>query len=139
MNKIIPNTSKKLQGYLFVFAAMLLVSLTSCTVKGSIKTMAGIPIKSGHSLPKGHQGFSVNTLEKCAGFEAVDTQIVQKIATNTNDLLPVVLFTATLFFLFSFRTVIKEKKHPLYSGSRKISNSIPIFLEYRKLIIPFPS
>jgi len=136
MSKIIPNTSMNYQRYLFVFAATLLVLLTSCTVKSSIRTLAGFPAKPAHSLPKGHKNLSVNSLEKCVSFEAADAQNVQKIS-NANDLLPVVLLTAALFFLFSFRTVSQEHIHPLYSGSTKIRNSIPLFLEYRKLLIHF--
>ncbi|WP_324756246.1 hypothetical protein [Sphingobacterium thalpophilum] len=116
---------------------MLLVLLTSCAVKTSIKNLAGIPTKTERGVPKGNQNFSTNTLEKCAQFDASDTQIVQKVSFNANDLLPAVIFTAAFFFLFGLHPVSKESKHPLYSGSGKIRSSIPIFLEYRKLIIHY--
>ena len=133
----IPNITANVKRYFFVFATMLLVLLSSCSVKNSIKTLAGIPANTEQSLPKGNQNLSVNASDKCAQFEIADTQIVQKIFSNTNDLLPVVLFTAALFFLFGFRPVNKEHNHPLYRGSAKIRNSIPLFLEYRKLLIHF--
>ncbi|UQA74093.1 hypothetical protein K2F45_20080 [Sphingobacterium siyangense] len=137
MNRTILNISANCKRYFFVFSVMLLVLLTSCAIKGSIKTLAGIPANTERGLPKGNQNFSVNTGDKCAEFDIADTQIVQKISFKANDLLPVVLFTATFLFLFGFRPVSKENKHPLYSCSGKIRNAIPLFLEYRKLIIHF--
>ncbi|WP_313091754.1 hypothetical protein [Chryseobacterium flavum] len=137
MDKTIPNILANCKRYFLVFAAMLLVLLTSCAVKTSIKNLAGIPTKTERGVPKGNQNFSTNTLEKCAQFDASDTQIVQKVSFNANDLLPAVIFTAAFFFLFGLHPVSKESKHPLYSGSGKIRSSIPIFLEYRKLIIHY--
>lgn len=137
MNRTILNISVGCKRYFFVLAAMLLVLLTSCAVKGSIKTLAGIPAKTERGLPTGNQNFSLNSIDKCAGFLVADTQIVQTISFNTNDLLPAVLFTATLFFLFRLSSVVKEHAHPLYGGSAKIRSSIPLFLEYRKLLLYF--
>uniref|UniRef100_F4C762 Lipoprotein n=1 Tax=Sphingobacterium sp. (strain 21) TaxID=743722 RepID=F4C762_SPHS2 len=137
MSKTIPNIVNNFQRYLFVFATAFLVLFSSCAVKASVKTLAGIPTKTERGVPKGNQNFSTNTLEKCAQFDASDTQIVQKVSFNANDLLPAVIFTAAFFFLFGLRPVSKESKHPLYSGSGKIRSSIPIFLEYRKLIIHY--
>tara|TARA_R110000868_G_scaffold296012_1_gene556263 strand:- start:11825 stop:12181 length:357 start_codon:yes stop_codon:yes gene_type:complete len=116
---------------------MLLVLLTSCAIKTSIKNLAGIPTKTERNIPKGSHNFSTNTLENCAQFDTSDTQIVQKVSFNANDLLPAVIFTAALLFLFGLRPVSKESKHPLYSSSGKIRSSIPIFLEYRRLIIHY--
>lgn len=137
MNLTILNITANVKRYFFVFATMLLVLSSSCAVKTSIKNLVGVPAKTQQSIPKDNQNLSVNTGDKCAEFEIADTQIVQNISLNTNDLLPVVLFTAALFFLFSFSSVAKEHNHPLYSGSAKIRNSIPLFLEYRKLLIHF--
>lgn len=83
-----PNILANCKRYFLVFAAMLLVLLTSCAVKTSIKNLAGIPTKTERGVPKGNQNFSTNTLEKCAQFDASDTQIVQKVSFNANDLLP---------------------------------------------------
>ena len=135
MDRTIPNILANCKRYFLVFAAMLLVLLTSCAVKTSIKNLAGIPTKTERGVPKGNQNFSTNTLEKCAQFDVSDTQIVQKVSLNANDLLPAVIFTAAFLFLFGLRPVSKESKHPLYSRSGKIRSSIPLFLEYRKLII----
>lgn len=137
MNRTVSNSTTFFLRHVFVFATMLLMLLASCSVKASIKTLAGIPTQTGQNIPKGNQSFSVNTIDKCAEFETSDHLIVQKVSFKANDLLPVVLFTAALFFLFSFRTVSQAHIHPLYSGSTKIRSSIPLFLEYRKLLLHF--
>lgn len=137
MNSIIPNIFEYCKRSLLVFAAMLLVLLSSCAIKTSIKTLAGAPVKTERGMPKGSQSFSTNSAEKCAQLDVFDTQIVQKNSFNANDLLPAVILTAAFLFLFSFRPLSKENKHPLYSGSGKIRSSIPLFLEYQKLIIHY--
>lgn len=137
MNNTLRNITNTFQRYLFVCATVFLVLFSSCAVKASVKTLAGIPTKTERSVPKASHNFSTNTLEKCAQFDASDTQIVQKVSFNANDLLPAVIFTAAFLFLFGLRPVSKENKHPLYDGSGKIRSSIPLFLEYRKLIIHY--
>jgi hypothetical protein len=119
------------------FAALLLVSLTSCAVKGSIKSWLGIPTQTEQSLPKANYHFTVSTIDQCAEIENATTQIAQKIAFSAHDLLPAIISTATLQSLLSFRPVNNEIKHPVYSGSAKIRSSVPIYLEYRKLMIYF--
>lgn len=135
MNRTVSNIKMNYRRGFFAFATILLVLLTSCPVKISIKNLAGIPVKTEQpTTPKSHH--SVNTVEKC-NVVASEMQIVQKSSLDVNDLLPVILFTASFFFFIGFRTESKENKHPTYSGSSKIRSSIPIFLEYRKLIIHF--
>lgn len=137
MNRTIPNILENCKRHFLVFAAMLLILLSSCAVKTSIKTLTGTPVNTERGVPKGSHNYSTNTIEKCAQFDASDTQIVQKFSFNANDLLPAVIFTAAFLFLLGLRPVSKVSKHPLYSGSSKIRGSIPIFLEYRKLIIHY--
>lgn len=140
MKKSMLNITNNVQRYLFVFATVLLVLFSSCIVRASVKTLVGIPTKTEKGIPTANRSFSASSVEKCSTIETADTltvQTVQKSSSNANDLLPVVLFTATFFFLFSFRSLTKESKHPIYSSSSKIRSSIPIFLEYRKLIIHF--
>jgi len=112
---------------------MLLVLLTSCVVKTSIKNFAGIPTKTERGVPKGSHSFSTNSVEKCTQFNVSSTLIVQKPSFNAKGLFPAIIFTTA--FLFGFRTLSKANKHPLYSGSGKIPSAVPIFLEYRKIII----
>lgn len=137
MSKTIPNIVNNFQRYLFVFATAFLVLFSSCAVKASVKTLAGIPTKTEQGLPKANHNAPVSSVERCTVITASDMQVAQKSSFNANDLLPVVIFTATFLFLFGLRPVSKESKHPLYSSSGKIRSSIPIFLEYRKLIIHY--
>lgn len=136
MKKAISNTVNSFQRYLFVFATVFLVLFSSCAVKTSIMNLPGIPTKTERDVAAGSHNFSSNTLGKCEQLDA-STQTVQKVSFNSNDLLPIVIFTAVFLFLLDFRSYRKEKKHPLYSGSTKIRSSIPLFLEYRKLLIHF--
>jgi len=136
MNKAIPNITNNFQRCLFVLAIVFLVLFSSCSIKASVKTLAGIPTKAQQGLSKINH-LSVSSVERCTVVSASDTLVVQKSSSYANDLLPVVLFTATFLFLFSFHPVTTESKHPIYSGSSKIRSSIPIFLEYRKLILHF--
>lgn len=135
MRTTISNISMNYKGLFVIFASLLLVLLTSCPVKSSLKTFAGIPIKTDQQIPQGKFGFSAHPGEQCSVASASEVQIVQTAQKSINDLLPIIVFTA--FFLLSFPTQRKECKHPVYSGSSKISNSIPLFLAYRKLIIHF--
>lgn len=139
MNKAIPHITNNFKRYLLVFASFLLVLLTSCSVKTSIKTLIGIPLQSEHRVPKGNSGFTVTAVEKCAPSDSIDAQTLQKSSTHTNDLLPTVIYTVAFLFLLGLRPVSEKIKHPLYSGSGKIRNSIPIFLEYQKTYHPLRS
>lgn len=122
--------------YFFVIAAILLVLLTSCPVKIAIKNMAGIPVKTEQAPTKGGTNFSATTFEKCSPTEITHSQSNQN-NLSSPDLLPVAIFTAAFLFLFGIRYITKGNKHPLYSSSGKIRNAIPLFLEYRKLIIQY--
>jgi len=97
----------------------------------------GIPIQTEQSLPKANYHFTVTAVDQCAGIENATTQIAQKISFTAHDLLPAMISTPTLQFLLSFRPVNKEIRHPVYSGSAKIRSSVPLYLEYRKLMIYF--
>ena len=85
---------------------------------------------------KGGTNFSATTFEKCSPTEITHSQSNQN-NLSSPDLLPVAIFTAAFLFLFGIRYITKGNKHPLYSSSGKIRNAIPLFLEYRKLIIHY--
>lgn len=137
MGRTIPNILANCKRYFLVFAAMLLVLLTSCAVKTSIKNLVGIPLETERSLPKANHNLLANTLVKCSQLNVEDTQIVQKNSFKANDLLPAVILTVSFLFLLGIPPVSNENKHPLYNSSGKIRSAIPIFLEYRKLIIHY--
>lgn len=135
MNRTILNMLTNFKRYFLVCAAILLVLLTSCPVKLSIKNWAGIPIKTERGVSKGHQSVSTNLIEKCPQYNIEDNQIFHKNSIDSNDLLPAFILSLAFLFYFGFRVNPKEIKHPMYSGSNRIRSTIPLFLEYRKLII----
>ncbi len=133
MNKIIPNITNNFQRYLFVFATVFLVLFSSCAIKASVKTLAGISTKTEQDLPQANHNSSVNSVDKCTVGTTSDMQVVQKSSFNANDLLLTSLFTTISLFLLSF-VPDKAPSHPLY-GNLKISGTLSLFLQYRKLII----
>jgi len=132
MNRTLLKIQKKYQRNLFVFVAMVFVLIASCSVKSSIKSLVGIPLNSQHGVTKINHSFFGNGSEKCFS-ETTDTQISQSGSSQTNSLLPAIILTAIFLFLLGY-TFCKEQAHPLY-GTLKIPGTIPIFLQYRKLII----
>jgi len=134
MNRIIANISINYQRCLFVCATILLVLLTSCPVKSGIKTLAGIPVHTEQSTAKGTDSFVGNNAEKCSSIEVNLSQISQTISTHSGDLLPAALLTAVFLFLFGFDILNTQHSHPLYSNL-KIPGTLPIFLQYQRLII----
>lgn len=127
------NIPKNYQRYFAVFAVLVFVLLSSCPVKNSIKNLAGIPANTEQGLAKSNHSLFGNISEKCANSETTDTKISQTISFQINNLLPAVILTAAFLFFFSY-TLYKKPAHPFY-GNLKTSSAIPIFLEYRKLII----
>ncbi|PPL04339.1 hypothetical protein [Parapedobacter indicus] len=133
MRETLSNRLHDCQRYFLVFAALLLVQLTSCPIKSSIKTLIGIPIHTEQQTAKGNLIFQGSGLEKCGNGKTVDTQVFRIRFSTVNNLLPVALLTAD--FLRSFGDPrFKEQPHPFY-GNLRISGTLPIFLQYRKLII----
>ena len=133
MNRTSPDITKNHLRQLFAFAAAILIILTSCSVKSSIKSMAGIPVNTEQGLAKNNHGFIGAGSETCLNGETTDTKISQTASFNTITLLPAVILTAAFLFLFGY-TPRKEKLHPLY-GNLKIPSTLPLFLLYRKLLV----
>lgn len=133
MNKTIPNISKNKLRDIFVFAAMLLVLLTSCPIKNGLLSFAGIPLNTEQGSAKKNRLISEYGVEKCFYSETADPIISQEISISANDLFPVLQLAATFLFLLGY-IFCKEQSHPLY-GNLKIYGTLPIFLQYRKLIL----
>ncbi|MDP2041143.1 MULTISPECIES: hypothetical protein [Algoriphagus] len=133
MNKAAKNISKNKLRDFFVFAAMLLVLLTSCPIKNGLLSLADIPVNTEQGSAKKTNLISGYGVEKCFYSETADTIISQEISISANDLLPALLLTATFLFLLGY-IFCKEQSHPLY-GNLKIYGTLPIFLQYRKLIL----
>ncbi len=133
MDKAKPNILKNHLRDFLVFAAMLLVVLTSCPIKNGLLSLANIPANSEQRLAKKSTIFSGERIEKCIYSETADPIIFQEVSSSANEFLPILLLTATFLFLLSFTTG-RDQAHPLY-GNLKITGTLPIFLQYRKLLI----
>lgn len=130
MDWTLSNTKKYTQRCLFVCIVVVLVLLTSCPVKSSIKSLAGIPANTEQGLVKKND---VVGSERCVVAETADTKISPTTSFQTNDWLPIAILSVTFLFLLGY-TRCNEQSHPLY-GSLKIPGTLPIFLQYQKLII----
>jgi len=133
MDRTLLNIQKNYRRSLFAFVAMVFVLIASCSVKSSIKSLVGIPLNSQQGVTKTNHSFFSNGSEKCVNGETTDTEILQSASSQTNSLLPALILTAAFLFLLGY-TFLKEQSHPLY-GTLKIPGTLPIFLQYRKLII----
>ncbi|WP_188506856.1 hypothetical protein [Parapedobacter pyrenivorans] len=130
MDWTLSNTKEYSQRCLFVCIVVVLVLLTSCPVKSSIKSLAGIPANTEQGLVKKND---VVGSERCVVGETADTKISPTTSFQTNDWLPIAILVVTFLFLPGY-TWRNEQSHPLY-GSLKIPGTLPIFLQYQKLII----
>lgn len=130
MFRHILHTVTGYQQYLFVFVLTLFVLLSSCPVKAAIKNLASEPLTEQTS--SGHHGTLSVNFDRCADSE-LTVMVTNTSSSETADLLPAVLLLSAAFLLFSF-TLRKEQEHPLYRNIR-IVGSLPLFLEYRQLII----
>jgi len=113
--------------------AVFCIVLSSCAVKASIKSHLGVQHTAQKTaLNKQGSTFIASGIDYCYDTEVKALNLQQpdiKFGTISIALLACFVFA---FFAFSFLT--KQNKHPLYN-SGQISGSLPIFLQYRKLII----
>lgn len=133
MDRRLSAISKKYGQNTLVFVFMFFTLLLSCQVKSSIKSLAGIPVNTEQSVPKGAIRVLVNGAETCVNDKTADTEISRTTATNLNDLLPVVLLAVAFLSLIG-STLGREQLHPRY-GNLKIPGTLPLFLQHRKLLI----
>jgi len=120
-----------------IYAMLLLVLLTSCPIKSSLKTFVGLPVNTEQSTAKGNFNFSAQTGEKCSETAISEGQFVHNNLAQANFILPVLLLAGSFLLFLTSRKVSKEHIHPRYCRSTKIYNVIPLFLAYRKLILHF--
>jgi len=130
MNRSISNSSINYRRGFLTLATMLFVLLTSCPVKSSIKTWAGLPANTEQGLAKGNRAFT-NSPEKCAAIETGQAKTTSIPFLKVNDALPVITCT---FLLLPGIAGTETPTHPLY-GNVKIPGNLPLFLHYRKLVI----
>lgn len=114
--------------------AIFCIILSSCAVKASIKSHLGVQHTAAQKTTLNKQG---NTFVSSGTDCCYDTE-VKALNFHQSDVkfggfsIAVLACFAFTFFAFSFLT--KQKRHPLYN-SGQITGSLPIFLQYRKLII----
>lgn len=137
MKGIIPNIEIYYRRIFVIFAVLALVLLSSCPIKSSLKSFAGLPAQTAQNMPQGKQAIALSTGDKCSVTSISEVQIIKNNSINDAILLPIIFLASSFLFLFSLCAIKKENKHPTYSRSSKISNSIPLFLAYRKLILHF--
>jgi hypothetical protein len=115
--------------------AIFCIVMSSCAVKASIKSHLGVQHTATQKTGLNKQGntfISSSAIDCCYVTEVKALNILQpdvKLGGTSIALLACFVFT---FFGFSFLT--KQKRHPLYN-SDQITGALPIFLQYRKLII----
>lgn len=134
LNKTHHRTSKwrSIIGIVAIFC----IVLSSCAVKASIKNHLGVQHTATQNKTSNNQGksFLSSSAIDCFYTSSADAINIQnadvKFAGSTIAILALCTFT----FFFGFNALKKEDKYPLYN-SDKISGSLPIFLQYRKLII----
>lgn len=125
------NTMKSIFGMFFV----LCILISSCSVKYGIKNLLNIETSTKtHSLvPKEKfTSSSTSSVSQCKFCKENEITAKSDPSFSVSDLQELAIFTLILFagaFLF-----VNIQKHPAYNSS-KIGNAIPIFLQYRKLII----
>lgn len=133
MKKSLVNTFKFNKQYLPVFAMALLVLLSSCAVKGGIKSLLIFPNSIQQTATKSMQFVGSFTADTCNSIENTTAKITQTFSVESNALLPILLLATALIFL-SGALLLRTPSHPGY-GNLKISGTLPIFLQYQKLII----
>lgn len=131
MIRTLSNRIKTYHPYGLVFVTMLLTLLTSCPIKSGIKSLAGIPI----NVEQGHakSGVVGNILGQCMSGSTTDSVITKSMSHHTNKLLPSVIFIAAFLLLLGFR--IYKGQSNLFYRKLKVPNIVPLFLQYRKLVI----
>ena len=117
---------------LMSLALMVFVLLTSCPVKGGLKTLAGLPVNTSQGLSNKQHLYSGNGgahSDKCQQAETSYTQI------SAGDIYTVIpaLLSAVWVFLLGV-AFLKSFFHPLY-GRQKMYAPVPIFLTQCRLLI----
>ena len=133
MKKNVVPFLKNSKQYFFVLATVFLVLLSSCAVKGGIKSFMLFPDSIQNTTTKSMQFMLTTGIEKCQVIENAITTSTQELVGSHANFLPLLLLSVALVIL-SGVAFNHNPSHPRY-GTLKISGSLPIFLQYQKLII----
>lgn len=112
---------------------MIFALILSCPIKNGIKDILGLPINVEYASNGGKQAIQNTNVERCADVELLETTVLVDNVAFGNALLPAVFIAAMILFL-SPPIRQKESTHPRY-GKFKFPSSLPIFLQYRRLLI----
>lgn len=129
MYRTLSNSIRNYQQYLLVPALMVLLLLSSCPVKASIKRLAAEPIPT-EQRSSAQANMQSGHVERCALSELA-AQPVQSSSSQAFKLIPALLFAAVAFLFFG-PFYGKTNTQPLY-GRKRTPPPIPLYLQYRKL------
>lgn len=116
-------------GIVFIFCILI----SSCAVKFGIKNFLNLQTHSKvHSSTPKDKLISVSSGSQCNFCKEKEIIVKGDTQFNFSDLQELALFTFVV--LAGTFLLLKILKHPVYDSS-KIANALPIFLQYRKLII----
>lgn len=134
MNSKKLNTNDLMKSIFGMFF-ILCILISSCAVKYGIKNLLNIDNGAKNLSLDSKVKFassSTSSVSQCKFCKVNEVTSKSDISFSISDLQELAIFTLILFagaFLF-----VNIQKHPLYNSS-KIGNTIPIFIQYRKLII----
>lgn len=125
-----------LKRYYWVYAAIFLVLISSCSIKGGIKSLTNTSMANTEvNLTKGMHSFSTVSEKSCASFLDLDTATIQNSSLNWDLILPVILLATALLGLLYLSFGFSKAVHPIYARGIKMRFCIPLFLEYQKITI----
>lgn len=121
------------RGTRLVFFAMVLLLLGSCPAKSGIKLLTGIPVNTAQGVTKGNYSFSGKGLENCVHGDVADMEMAVSASSQTKSRVPAVLPAAILLLAAPY--IHRHAIRPALYRNLKIPAPLPIFLQYRKLVI----
>lgn len=128
---------KKHQKYAVATFAILCVLLSSCAIKSNLKSLLGVTTQTEHvNLNKTSQLIDKNTTEDC---QLLESDLSFTIQSAGIDLTPLTLeifpFLGVSLLLIGLYNRQHDFIKPQYNSTHRIKQNIPLFLEYKRLII----
>ena len=122
MNKGLTYSPIKHLRSLFVFTAVFLIAMASCSAKNSIRGYANIPVHAELGVKQ--------SATACVNGETQKLEVVSVSTWTPLQLLPV-FFAVSLFLILSFG-YRPLRINPLYR-TKPIASPVPLFLQYQRL------
>ncbi|MVZ67624.1 hypothetical protein GQF61_17395 [Sphingobacterium sp. DK4209] len=131
------NQTAKASGFFLQLATLmvltLFVLLSSCPIKSSIKSLAGIPFNSEQSSAKVNQNLVQLPATQCVSVDMSTIQQIIKISAKVKQLNPVLPFITSVLFFSAMLFKLNRSLQTYHSEQH--FNTPPIFLRDRKLLI----